>query len=216
MLLLDSTQKSIEIVLGTIPGTELQWTSSYVDVTTSTIGPLASDGTTNGTTPVTMVPAPAASTQRQTKYLSVFNADSSVRSVTIRLNDNTALRTLCTFTLNPNEHLAYTDGHGFKVIAADGSDKGTVINGTGIGATAKSGAIIPGSFTGSPRVATVVFATPYPDTNYTVTADAVMSSQPGYALKVENKSTTGFDVHLGSSVISGMVEVLWQTMPVGE
>lgn len=112
MILLDATTKSLEILLaGAITTTQLPYTAHYVDITTATavVSSMAEgDGTSNSTTAVTIVAAPGASTTRQVKYLSVYNADTVAATVTVRLNNNGTTRILVKTTLQVGETLEYT------------------------------------------------------------------------------------------------------------
>lgn len=131
MIVLDATTKSLEAVLaGAIAANQLPIMASFVDVTTTTYAPGSSDGATNSTTGVTAVAAPAASTQRQVKLLSFFNADTAPATITVRLNNNGTLRTLHKVTLAIGSMLFYTDTGGFRVIDANGN----VLGATGTGA----------------------------------------------------------------------------------
>ena len=109
MLLLNATTKSLEIVLaGAITTSQLPYTAHYVDITTATaaVSSMAeSDGTSNSTTAVTVVAAPGASTTRQVKYLSVYNADTVAATVTIQINNNGTARKIAKITLQPGETL---------------------------------------------------------------------------------------------------------------
>lgn len=124
MIILDATTKSIDFLLaGNVTANQLQWNSSYVDITSSSFGPLASDGTSNNTTAVTLVAAPASSTQRQVKFLSIYNSDTANAIVTVRLNSNGNFRTLFTAVLYPKESVKYVDGVGFQIMSANGAPK---------------------------------------------------------------------------------------------
>lgn len=80
----------------------------------------------------------------------------------------------------------------------------------------KSGKLIPGAFSGSPKVATVTFSSAFSDNNYSVTVDAETATSVGYSPKVKNKTSAGFDVDLGSGNIANLVEVGWQAIKTGE
>jgi hypothetical protein len=123
MLILNATTKSLEVVLGAAPSAELPYTSSYVDVTTTAFGPLSADGTTSGTTPVTVVAAPGASTQRQVKFLSVHNSAAAAATVTVQLNDNSTTRIIFKCDLAVGDSLHYIDSDGFKVLDSSGNIK---------------------------------------------------------------------------------------------
>ena len=87
-LVLDTITKSIEIFLGgAVAANELEWTTHYADYTTAGFTPINSHGVTNGAADVTMVAAPAASTQRLIQNMTVFNADTAAVTVTIQLHD---------------------------------------------------------------------------------------------------------------------------------
>lgn len=135
MIILNSTNKSLELVLsGAVATTELDWTISYVDITTTAFTPIATSGTSNGTTDVTIMAAPAASTQRQLKHLAVYNADTDPVDVTIQYNDNTNIRKICTITLavgyqlliNSEGEISVYDTDGKYQSAGGGGGSGTV------------------------------------------------------------------------------------------
>lgn len=122
MIILDATDQSLEVVLNEAKTTnDLDWVTSYVDVTTTTYTPSSNDGVTNGTTFATIVAAPSASTQRQIKQITVYNNDTKNSTVTIRKNINSTLRILCKIVLHAGDVLQYNDGEGFKVIDNTGS-----------------------------------------------------------------------------------------------
>lgn len=75
---LSNTNEKIEIVLaGNITTNQLEWTVSYQDITSAgmTLPQSSAQGLTNNTTSVDMVAAPAAATNRQVVYISVYNDD---------------------------------------------------------------------------------------------------------------------------------------------
>lgn len=76
--ILDTTGKSITITMtGAAATTNPDYMSAWADDNGSTVTPGSSDGTLNGTTPVTVVAAPAASTRRMVKEINVYNRDSA-------------------------------------------------------------------------------------------------------------------------------------------
>lgn len=110
MILLDATTKSLELVLGgAITTTQPTFTAHYVDLDSSFALSDAGegDGATNSTTAVTAVAAPASGHRRQVKYLSVYNGDTVAAVVTVRINNNSTLRTIVKTTLQPGETLQY-------------------------------------------------------------------------------------------------------------
>lgn len=122
MISLDATTKKLQIILaGAVTTTELPFVATYVDVTTTTYVPGEQDGTSNGGTAVDVVASPAASTQRQVKFLSVYNADTVVATVTVRYNNNATTRKLVVAALPVGYTLTYVDGEGWKVTDTAGS-----------------------------------------------------------------------------------------------
>lgn len=114
-MILSTISQSIAIVLGgAITTNQLAWTAAFVDHTATSFVPDSSNGLTNGTTPVTMVAAPAASTSRQVKYLSVSNTDTVNATVTINFIDGANTRRLTTVVLAPGEGLEWTPDSGFQ------------------------------------------------------------------------------------------------------
>jgi ABC-type glycerol-3-phosphate transport system substrate-binding protein len=112
MIVLDSTLKSLEIVLGgAITTNQLPWVVSYAEITDSnqSVNDIAeNDGATNNTTAVTMVAAPASGKTRVVKSINVFNKDTTSATVTIQYNDNSTLRTIFSASLAVGDNLQYT------------------------------------------------------------------------------------------------------------
>lgn len=113
MIILDSTLKSLEIVLsGAVTTNQLDYVLSYVDLliadqSVSAVG--SNDGTTNNTTPVTVLAAPSAGHSRQVKFLSIPNKDTVAATVTIQYNDNGTERRIIKVLLDVGDNLIYTD-----------------------------------------------------------------------------------------------------------
>lgn len=127
MIVLAATTSSLEIDLaGAITTSNLPVVSTFVDWDGTDYTPGATTTASNGTTAVTIVAAPAASTQRQVKLITVYNLDTVAATVTLQYNDNGTLRTLVKVALETGEHLVYTDGEGFRVLDAAGQLKQTI------------------------------------------------------------------------------------------
>jgi len=123
-MILDSTTKSIEIVLsGAVTTNQLRYVTSYSDITTTTFTPGASDGVTNNTTPVTIVSAPASSTQRSISHIMINNLDTTSKTITVNYNNNSTLRVIIQVTLQQNETMQYNAGEGWKITTVSGSKK---------------------------------------------------------------------------------------------
>ena len=121
-MILDTTSKSIQVVLGApVTTTQAQIFASYADITPTTFAPASTDVASNNTTPVTVVAAPAASTQRQVKTLQVYNADTASMTVVVQLLDGATTRVLYKVTLAPGSTLMYTFGTGMRVTDTNGN-----------------------------------------------------------------------------------------------
>lgn len=121
MIILDTTTKSLQIKLGgSVTTSQLFWVSSYVDITSTTFVPISSDGVSNNATAVTIIPSPAASTQRQLKQLTVYNDDTATATVIINYNDNATIRTLFDVALNAGYHLVINADGNLAVYDNDG------------------------------------------------------------------------------------------------
>ena len=122
---LDTTNKSLEVVLGGAATTnQLDFITSYADYNGTLFTPGANDGTTNDTTAVTIVSAPAASTYRTVKFISVYNNDTAAADVTIQLNNNSTTRVILTVTLSAGEQLVHENGQ-WKILNTSGETKVT-------------------------------------------------------------------------------------------
>jgi hypothetical protein len=122
MILLTATTMTLQVVLDAAPTTtQATLYAAWADHTSVAFTPGQTNGLSNGTTAVDIVGAPGASTQRQVKYLSIYNSDTASMTVTVRLNDNTTLRTLERVTLLTGERIEFVDGVGFRVLTSDGS-----------------------------------------------------------------------------------------------
>jgi hypothetical protein len=100
-LVLDSTTKTITAVMsGAATTTNPDFTAAWADSTSTALTEGATDGALNGTSEVTLVSAPAASTRRVVKHLTIQNKDTAAVTVTIIYKNNTTQRVLARVTLN--------------------------------------------------------------------------------------------------------------------
>jgi hypothetical protein len=81
MIILDSTTKKLQAYTSATPTTDLTYYVSYIDMSSLAVSNIASANGTFDETADDIVPAPGASTQRQIKYMSFFNADNQVHTV---------------------------------------------------------------------------------------------------------------------------------------
>ncbi len=123
MLILRDTD-TIKVVLGgAVTTNELPIVESHVDV-------YAPDGyepdsanqvLTTGAADVIAVAAPAAGKKRQTRYLGIYNKDTVVATVTVKVDRGGVQRELIKVAALPvGALLSYTDTAGWRVNKADG------------------------------------------------------------------------------------------------
>lgn len=133
MIILDDTLSLLEVTLtGAITTSQLDFVASYVDINQSTFemtGILSNDGTTNSTTTVTAIAAPAATTSRQLKYLSVINTDTVAATVIVKFDNGTNERKIIEATLAVDDTLVYIDGAGWHTLDSSGNTKVTSTGG---------------------------------------------------------------------------------------
>ena len=109
-LILDATTKSIVVAMsGAAATTNPDFTAAYADDTGSAFTEGANDGALNGTTSVTLVAAPAASTRRVIRSITIENRDTAAVTLTISYNNAATLRTIAKVTLNVGDTWT-TDG----------------------------------------------------------------------------------------------------------
>lgn len=112
MIILDTTTKSLEVVLaGAITTTQLDVTCHAVDTLDSdmTVSDIVNTNiATNSTTAVTIMAAPAASHTREVKSITVHNNDTVSATVTVRINSSSTMFILCKVILATGENLVYS------------------------------------------------------------------------------------------------------------
>ncbi len=110
ILVLDATTKSIVVAMsGPAATTNPDFTAAYGDSTGALFTEGANDGALNGTTQVTLVPAPGASTRRIVKGITIENRDTAAVTVTVSYDNNGTLRTIAKVTLSVGDTWT-TDG----------------------------------------------------------------------------------------------------------
>lgn len=151
---LDSTTKQLRIVLGeAMTSANCDITSSYAD---STAVPSFVLGETsihsNGTTPVTVVAAPAVDTQRQVKEVRLYNNDTVPHTVFLTMFDGATSWVVAAGTVGIGKDFVYTPELGSSG-ATGGTGATGPTGGTGptgaTGATGGTGSTGPTGQTGS-------------------------------------------------------------------
>ena len=104
VIILDATTKTLVGVLGgAVSTTQPVFTSHYGDDDGTAFTEGSQDGAFNSTTEVTLVSAPAASTRRTIKNVTVYNSDTASVTFTIKYNDNGTKRNVKAVTLAAGE-----------------------------------------------------------------------------------------------------------------
>lgn len=125
MIVLNATIESIYITSNATATTdELEYVTSSRERTSTTFTALNKIGTTNGTTPETIVSAPSgASTQVLVDYISIYNKDTVSHTVTVALFDSTNAFLLFQCLLLTLEKLEFLDGVGWVLYSSTGAIK---------------------------------------------------------------------------------------------
>lgn len=154
MLILDSTTKRVRVVLNAAHTTNpLRCVTSWRDTTTTAFTPGSSLVSTNGTTPVEVAPAPASSTQRIVDHVSVFNTDTTTKTVTISIFDGVTDFTVYSVALGANERVEYVEGAGFQTYNSAGAVKSIATGTANVTSTGYSTAVLGADVTNNNGVA---------------------------------------------------------------
>jgi hypothetical protein len=129
MITLTATTHILELTTGS--ATNVDVFVSYADHTTdgATLGDQQALITTATTT--TILAAPAASTQRQVKYISINNTSATSNAVTVKKDISaTEYDLFGPVVLGQNERLEYLDGKGWQVFTNSGAIKNSINQGS--------------------------------------------------------------------------------------
>jgi hypothetical protein len=124
-VVLDSYLKSIQLVLNANTTTNpVVYTVGYSDANATVIKAIEADGNSNGASAATLVPAPTNGHTRVMTNLSVYNADTTPKTVTTQILNNSVVRTLQPITLQVGEALYYDAGaSGWYALDVNGNRK---------------------------------------------------------------------------------------------
>ena len=123
MLILASTSESLEII--TSAAGSVDYVAGYADHTTSGATAGSATGNISTATTTTAIAAPAASTQRQIREVTVRNAGTAANHVTVQLKPSGTALTIVKAALQPGETLAYSAGQGWYSLDSAGREKTT-------------------------------------------------------------------------------------------
>jgi hypothetical protein len=122
---LDATTKSIDLT--TSSTADIDYAVSFVDMTTTAFTPGDGHGTINTAGTTVIVAAPASSTQRGVKSISIFNRHASTaNTVTVKKDVSGTEYILFQAQLSPNESLQWNDGGEWVVFDEAGRRKTSV------------------------------------------------------------------------------------------
>lgn len=176
MIILDKSNKTLEVfLLSDVTTNQLDWNTSYVlkkinccaggvDCETR----LSSDGKTNNSARVTIVPSPTSNDQinsytQNIEFISVINTDTAPATLILQTNDDGTRYKILSITLSVGDQLIYNEDSGFQVFDSTGGLKMT------LGATTITSLISAGSYiviTGSGTLASP----------YVISADATTTA----------------------------------------
>lgn len=99
-LVLDSTSKTIKVVMsGAAATTNPDFVTTWAENNGTIFTEGSTDGALTGTTPVTVVAAPASGVRRVIKEITIYNRDTAAVTITINLDNGGTLRQLTKVTL---------------------------------------------------------------------------------------------------------------------
>ena len=201
-LVLDATTKTIQAVMsGAAATSNPEYTVAYADSTSSSLTEGASDGALNGTSAVTVVSSPAASTRRVIKWITIQNKDTAAVTVTVTYNNSSGstTRQIAKVTLQPNDTWT-TDGS----FDSTGSLKQT------------AGSVAVGNITGLGTGVATWLATPSSSnlasavTDETGSGSLVFATSPSLVTPVLGTPTSGT---LSNCTVDGTNSVGFRTAP---
>jgi len=179
ILILDSTTKSIKAVMsGAAATANPDFTAAWADNNGTTFVEGASDGALSGTSSATLVAAPASSTRRVIKSITIENKDTAPVTVTISYDNNGTLRVIAKVTLQVGDTWT-TDGTfdtygsvkqtvGIVNLASVTGTLAVANGGTGVTTSTGTGSVVLST---SPSLTTPVLGTPTSGNLSNCTAD---------------------------------------------
>jgi len=124
MILLKATNETLQMIVTT--AANIDFSVSYADITTTSFLPSSNEGSVVAGTQ-SILAAPAASTQRQTKLITISNRHASLSNTVAvqKLIASTTYNLTPTVTLLAGETMQYMDGQGWMYYSATGAIKST-------------------------------------------------------------------------------------------
>lgn len=192
-LILDTTTKTIKVIMsGAAATTNPDVTASWADNDGTTFTEGSSNAALNGAADVIVVAAPAASTRRIVKSITIQNKDTAAVTVTVKYDDNGTQRQIAKVTLGVDDTWTlegtYDSTGAFKEVGIQGPT----------GYTGPAGATGPTGYTGPDGAASTVTG-PTGATGYTGPASTV-TGPTGYTGPI---GPTGYTGYTGPSALGG-------------
>lgn len=116
-IILDDTDKTLVVELVESPTTQPDYVITYADHSTGAFTEGALDGTLADATTTTICTAPAASTRRVVKHVSIYNADASAITVLVKYDHNGTRRVLKKQVVAAGSTLTF-DGNTWTVVGS--------------------------------------------------------------------------------------------------
>lgn len=220
MIILKSTTETLEVATSTTSAIDVS--VSYADLTSTTLTGGSQETAITTATTTTILSAPAASTQRQVKFISIENKGSASNAITIKKDISATEYIMYSATLKAGESLQFAQEGGFSKHSSNGedvttvsSDKSAPINARSfnfmkIGPAVEAAGILHflGSNTGSPGV----WATGTPGLNGRAT-DGTTAADLG-CFPIKNASTgsnfiTQFMASATTACAPMLIDLLW-------
>lgn len=125
MILFQTTDKIQVLLSAAVATSQLQCIALYeeFDSGRKTTAINRAVATTNDTTAVDLVTAGTTARHRTVTFISIFNSDTTNRTVTLRYNANGTTYTIFKATIATGERIEYTKDSGFKVFNSQGGTK---------------------------------------------------------------------------------------------
>lgn len=123
MILLKATTETLKIL--TTTSASIDVSIAWVDVTTTAFSPSTTETNISSATNTTVLAAPASSTQRQVKLITVRARSTTTAQTVTFIKDISAAEYYITpdITLSAGDLLQYTDGDGWKTFDKNGREK---------------------------------------------------------------------------------------------
>lgn len=146
MIILKATTETLEITTSTTSA--IDYSISFVDITATSFVPSTNEGKITTATDSTILSAPAGSTQRQVKLITITNRDATNSNTVLVKKDISGTEYYLTpvATLRAGEVMEYTDGQGWRYYTSTGATKidGTTAAGADTNIQFNSGGLMTG------------------------------------------------------------------------